>query len=71
MGAQKPPAWYTNLLANQTVVVERRGANGHLERVETTAVVTESAERERIAASCPPPAPGDRSRFEKWIDVVR
>ncbi|WP_431875250.1 nitroreductase/quinone reductase family protein [Amycolatopsis sacchari] len=52
MGRRGPknPAWLENLLANPAVVVERRGADGRLERIETTAVIAEGDERARIVA---------------------
>jgi deazaflavin-dependent oxidoreductase (nitroreductase family) len=50
IGAPKHPAWYSNLVANPAVVVERKGANGHLVRIETTAVTAKGADRERALA---------------------
>ena len=44
----KNASWYTNLVANPAVVLERPGADGAVERIETTAVVPEGADRERI-----------------------
>ncbi|WP_177228854.1 MULTISPECIES: hypothetical protein [Amycolatopsis] len=49
MGRRGPenPAW----LANPAVVVERRRADGRLERVETTAAIAEGDERARGCGS--------------------
>ncbi|WP_191094043.1 nitroreductase/quinone reductase family protein [Nocardia colli] len=41
--------WFKNLVANPSVVLERPGADGRIERIETTAVVTEGVDRARIA----------------------
>lgn len=47
IGAPKHPAWYTNLVADPAVVIERKGTDGHLERIESTATTARGAERER------------------------
>ncbi|GAB2974737.1 nitroreductase family deazaflavin-dependent oxidoreductase [Amycolatopsis acidiphila] len=73
IGAPRHPAWYSNLVANPAVVVERKGADGHLERVESTAVTAEGPERERFLALLSrdhPHVAVHQERTEREIPIV-
>lgn len=73
IAAPKHPAWYSNLVANPAVVIERRGVGGHLERIESTATTAEGAERERYFALLSrdhPHVAAHQDRTERQIPIV-
>jgi deazaflavin-dependent oxidoreductase (nitroreductase family) len=70
IAAPKHPAWYTNLVANPAVVIERKGADGHL---ESTARTAQGAERERLFALLSrdhPHVAEHQERTEREIPIV-